>query len=254
MAEKLYHIHLSKDDLEGARYAILPGDPGRVEKIAAFLDNPKPLGCNREYNSWLGELNGKKVVVVSTGIGGPSAAICIEELNQLGVDTFLRIGTCGGMQMEVLAGDVVIVNGAIRQEGTSKEYLPIEYPAVADFDVTLALKRAAAELKIPNHTGIVQCKDSFYGQHSPERMPVSYELLDKWQAWIKGGALASEMETAALFTIAATLRARAGAAMLCVWNQERVAKGLSNDEQHDTEAAIRVVVEGVRKLIEEDNA
>lgn len=249
---KLYHINLSRRDIEGAKYAILPGDPGRVAKIAAFLDDARPLTSNREYTSYIGTLNGQKVLCVSTGIGGPSAAICVEELYQLGVRTFVRVGTCGGMQMNVMAGDSIVVTGAIRMEGTSKEYLPIEFPAIADLDVTLALRDSAKELGYPYHTGVVQCKDSFYGQHSPSRMPVSYELENKWQAWIRGGCLGSEMETAALFTVCSTLGARAGAVMLCVWNQERVDAGLDNDTQHDTERAIKIAVEGIRKLISEE--
>ncbi len=250
--EKLYHINLSARDIQGARYAILPGDPGRVRKIAAFFDNPTPLAQNREYTSYIGEIAGEKVLCVSTGIGGPSASIAVEELNQLGVDTFVRVGTCGGMQMDVLAGDNIVVTGAIRMEGTSKEYLPIEFPAVANLDVSVALRDAAKELGLRCHTGIVQCKDSFYGQHSPERMPVSYELLNKWQAWIRGGCLGSEMESAALFTVCSTLGARAGAVMLCVWNQERVNAGLPNDEEHDTESAIKIAVKGLEKLIIRD--
>ncbi len=247
--EKLYHINLSKEDIDGAKYAIIPGDPGRVEKIAAFLDDAKEIAFNREYKTFLGSLNGEKVVVMSTGIGGPSAAIAIEELFQLGVENFVRVGTSGAMQMNVKAGDLVVVTGAIRMEGTSKEYLPIEFPAVADLDITYALREAAKKLDYPYHTGVVQCKDSFYGQHSPARMPVSYELENKWQAWIKGGCLASEMESAALFTVCAALGAKAGAIMLCVWNQERVNAGYENETVHDTQLAIKVAVEAVRDLI-----
>lgn len=251
-SEKMYHINLSKADIEGAKYAILPGDPGRVPKIAAFFDNARQLSYNREYNSYIGELNGEKVLCVSTGIGGPSASICIEELNQLGVDTFIRVGTCGGMQMNVEAGDSIIVTGAIRMEGTSKEYLPIEFPAVANLDVSVALRDAAEKLGEKYHTGIVQCKDSFYGQHSPSRMPVSYELQNKWQAWIRGGCLGSEMESAALFTVSSALGARAGAVMLCIWNQERVDAGLPNDKNLNTEIAIKIAVEALKTLIEKD--
>lgn len=161
-----------------------------------------------------------KVSVTSTGIGGPSAAIAMEELAMSGADTFLRIGTCGGMQLDIKSGDVVIANGAIRMEGTSREYAPAEFPAVADVHVTYALMRAAEELKQTYHVGIVQCKDSFYGQHSPERMPVSYELLNKWEAWKRLGCLASEMESAALFVIASHLRVRAGPVSL-LWQTRR---------------------------------
>ena len=250
MEEKRYHINLSKSDIQCAKYAILPGDPDRVPKIAAFFDNPHKIGQKREYNSYIGELNGEKVLCVSTGIGGPSAAICIEELYQLGVTNFIRVGTSGGMQMNVKAGDVIVVNGAIRMEGTSKEYLPIEFPAVPDLDITCALRDAAKKLGYDYHVGVVQCKDSFYGQHAPQRMPVSYELENKWQAWIRGGCLASEMESAALFTVCSTLGAKAGAVMLCVWNQERAKAGLDRDEEHDTEKAIKTAIEAVKILIE----
>ena len=252
--ERLYHINLNEADIEGAKYAILPGDPGRVPKIAAFLENAHEVSFNREYRSFVGELNGEKVVVMSHGIGGASTAIAIEELRMLGVETFIRVGTSGGMQMQVAAGDIVIINGAIRAEGTSKEYLPIEFPAVADLDVTVALRDAAEKLGARYHVGVGQCKDSFYGQHDPERMPVSYELQNKWQAWIRGGCLVSEMESSTLFTVCSTLRARAGAVMLCVWNQERKAAGLPDEKEHDTEGPIKVAVEAIRLLIERDKA
>jgi len=252
MTEKLYHVQLSAQDIEGAAYAILPGDPGRVSKIASHLENARLLESNREYHSYLGELKGERVLVISTGIGGPSAAICIEELAMLGVHTMIRVGTCGGMQLDVLAGDIVVANAAIRMEGTSREYLPIEFPAISDFAVTCALKMEAEGQNLRHHIGVVHCKDSYYGQHSPMRMPVDYELINKWLAWIKGGALASEMETAALFSVSSTLRVRAGAVMLCVWNQERVLAGLPQQEVHDTEGAIRVAIGALKRLIGQD--
>jgi uridine phosphorylase len=245
-----YHIQLSKE--HAAKYAIIPGDPGRVEKIAAYLEDAKQVGNNREYNSYLGYLDGEKVLVVSTGIGGPSAAICVEELAKIGVDTFIRVGTCGGMQPEVAPGDVVISTGAIRQDGTSREYLPIEFPAVADFKVTNALYMAAEKLGYTNHVGVVQAKDSFYGQHSPESMPISSELLAKWDAWIKGGCLASEMEGATLFIVSAVRKLRAGAVFHCVWNQELAKSGMPKDRKEDTSCAIKTAVEALRILIKND--
>ena len=250
MMEALYHIGF--DDTHGAKYAILPGDPGRVEKIAAFLDNPRFFHQNREYTTWLGELEGRPVLVMSTGMGGPSTAIAVEELYMTGVRTFIRVGTCGGMQTEVMGGDVVIANAAIRMEGTTREYVPVEFPAVADIEVTNALIRAAKKLDFTYHAGVVQCKDSFYGQHNPDRMPAGYELKQKWDAWIKAGCLASEMESATLFVVAQVLRARAGCVLSTVWNQERARQGLSNPECHDPERAIRVAVEAVRQLMKEE--
>lgn len=185
--EKMYHVGF--DDSHGAKYAILPGDPGRVEKIAGFLDNPRFHCQNREYTTWLGEVEGEKVLAMSTGMGGPSTAIGVEELYQTGVRTFIRIGTCGGMATPVMGGDLVVANAAIRMEGTSKEYVPIEFPAVSNIDVTNALVAAGKGLGVATHCGVVQCKDSFYGQHSPERMPVGEELMGKWRSWIMAGCL-----------------------------------------------------------------
>ncbi len=248
--EPLYHIGI--DDSHGARYVILPGDPGRVEKIAAFLDNPRFLHQNREYTTYIGQLDGENVLVMSTGMGGPSTAICVEELFQTGVTTFVRIGTCGGMATPVMGGDLVVANASIRMEGTTREYVPIEFPAVSNLEVTNALVQAGRSLGANTHVGVVQCKDSFYGQHSPQRMPCGTELLEKWQAWIMAGCLASEMESAALFIVAQILGARAGCVLNVVWNQERKRQGLSDPHCHDTTLAVRAAVEGIRLLIAQD--
>ena len=250
--EKQYHIKLSSEDI--GKYVILPGDPGRCKEIAKYFDEPKFVTSNREYTTYTGTILGEKVSVTSTGIGGPSAAIAMEELVRCGADTFVRIGTCGGMQPEVKSGDIVIATGSIRMEGTSKEYAPIEYPAVASLEVTNALVQAAKEDGCIWHTGVVQSKDAFYGQHEPEAMPVGYELLNKWEAWKKMGCLASEMESAALFIVAGKLRVRAGACFLVMANQEREKLGLANPVVHDTDMAIQVAVEAVRKLIREDSS
>lgn len=211
------------------------------------------MADNREYVTYTGYLDGVKVSVTSTGIGGPSASIAMEELVMSGADTFIRIGTCGGMQTDVKSGDVVIASGAIRMEGTSREYAPIEFPAVADISAVNALIESAKELKQDYHVGIVQCKDSFYGQHSPETKPVGYELLNKWEAWKKLGCLASEMESAALFVVASSLRVRVGSCFLVVANQEREKEGLDNPVVHDTDMAVRVAVNALRRLIREDS-
>ncbi len=247
MSEREYHIQLTKED--GAKYAILPGDPGRTEKIAAYLDNPKEIMFNREFRTFSGYLEGEKVLVVSTGIGAPSAAICVEELAHIGVDTFIRIGTCGGMQLDVNPGDLVIASGAIRMDGTTREYLPLEFPAVADVDVTCALRDAAKKLNIPYHTGVVQAKDSFYSQHDPDSMGVSDELKSKWKAWIKGGCLASEMESGALFIVSSVRRLHAGAVFHVVWNQEQAGSGMPTERVEDTDGAVRTAVEAIRILI-----
>lgn len=250
MVEPSYHIALSAG--HGARYALLPGDPGRVEVIARHLDEAHFVCQNREYTTWMGTLEGERVLVMSTGMGGPSTAIGVEELVRTGVDTFIRIGTCGGMAEPVIGGDVVVATGAIRMEGTTREYVPIEYPAVPDLDVTYELVQAAGRVGARCHAGVVQCKDSFYGQHDPSRMPVGYELEQKWRAWIAAGCLASEMESAALFIVCATLRARAGSVFSVVWNQERARMGLSNPEVHDVTPAIDTAVEALRAIIRKD--
>jgi len=149
---KQYHIGVGKDDI--GHYVILPGDPGRCEEIAKYFDNPQKVGQNREYTTYTGYLNGEKVSVMSTGIGGPSASIAIEELVDLGAHTFIRVGTCGGMQLDVESGDVVIATASIRAEGTSREYAPIEFPAVANLDVTNALIQASKNLKQRWHAGV----------------------------------------------------------------------------------------------------
>ena len=247
---KQYHFQVGKGDV--GRYVIMPGDPKRCAKIAQYFDDARLVADSREYVTYTGYLDGEMVSVTSTGIGGPSAAIAMEELVMSGADTFIRIGTCGGMQTEVMSGDVVIATGAIRMEGTSREYAPVEYPAVADYQLVNALVAGAKTLEQRYHVGVVQCKDSFYGQHSPETKPVSYELLHKWEAWKRLGCLASEMESAALFVVADSLHVRAGSCFLVVANQEREREGLANPVVHDTDMAIRVSVEAIRNLIAAD--
>ena len=245
-----YHIRCKEGDV--GRYCFLPGDPGRCEAIAQHFDNPVHVGMNREYNIYTGTLLGEKVSVCSTGIGGPSAAIAMEELTAIGADTFIRVGTCGGIDLNVLPGDVVVATGAIRFEHTSFEYAPSEFPSVPDFDVTLALREASLALGYRTHTGVVQCKDSFYGQHSPEKSPVSYELLQKWESWKRLGVKASEMESAALFVVAAALGVRCGSCFHAVWNQEREKLGMQMPMTEDTSGAIRVGIEAVKRLIAQD--
>lgn len=245
-----FHIHCKEGDV--GRYCFLPGDPGRCQDIAKYFDNPVHVGMNREYNIYTGYLLGEKVSVCSTGIGGPSAAIAMEELSNIGADTFVRIGTCGGIAMDVQAGDVVVATGAVRFEHTSFEYAPSEFPAVPDFDITAALQSAGEKLGFRTHTGVVQCKDSFYGQHSPEKSPVSYELLQKWESWKRLGVKASEMESAALFVVAAALGVRCGSCFHVVWNQEREKAGLFQPLVEDTDGAIRVGIEAMKTIITQD--
>ena len=247
-----FHIHCRPGDV--GRYVFLPGDPGRCESIAQHFDNPVHIGMNREYNIYTGYLCGEKVSVCSTGIGGPSASIAMEELAAIGADTFIRIGTCGGIDLDVCSGDVVVATGAIRYEHTSMEYAPIEFPAVPDFTVTAALKAASEELGFTTHTGVVQCKDAFYGQHCPEKSPVYYDLQQKWESWKRLGVKASEMESAALFVVASALKVRCGSCFHVVWNQEREKLGISSEMSENTSAAIQVGIEAMKRLILADKA
>ena len=248
--EKQFHIHCVPGDV--GRYCILPGDPGRVSAIAALFDDARQVACNREYNVWTGTLLGEKVTACSTGIGGPSAAIAMEELHKCGADTFLRTGTCGGIDLAVQSGDIVVATGAVRYEHTSLEYAPIEFPAVPDLEATNCLVQAARALGLPCHTGVVQCKDSFYGQPSPEASPVSYELKHKWESWKRLGVKASEMESAALFVVAAALGCRCASCFHVIWNQEREAAGLDQKMSEDTSRSVQVAVEALKLLIRQD--
>lgn len=237
-----YHIQCRAADI--GRYVLLPGDPGRVETIAARLDNAVCVGRNREFVTYTGTLNGVPVSVCSTGIGGPSAAIALEELAALGAHTFIRVGTCGGIAETVRGGDVVIASAACRQEGTTREYAPLHYPAAADYAVLRALVDSAETLQITHHVGVVQSKDSFYGQHDPERMPIADELVGYWRAWKRLGVLASEMETAALYVVGASLGVRVGSVLQTVWNQETGGTGAAVNR----EAAIDVAVEAMGRM------
>lgn len=242
-----YHVGLGPGDV--GRYVILTGDPQRCRKIAQYFDDAQFVAESREFVTYTGMLDGVKVSVASTGIGGPSASIALEELCNCGAEVFIRVGTCGGMQDDVCGGDIAIATGAVRMEGTSREYAPIEYPAVPDLEVTNAIVEAAKKHEAHYHVGIVQSKDSFYGQHQPEKHPVSYELQNKWNAWIAMGCIASEMESAALFIVGGYRRVKVGALFLVVANQERAKKKLQNIQVHDPDLAIRVAVDALRVLI-----
>ena len=250
-------FHLKVTDEQVGRYVILPGDPGRVEKIARYLDNPKHIVSNREYTTYTGTLLGEKVSVVSTGIGGPSAAIAVEELIMSGAHTFIRVGTSGGIDLKVAGGDLIVASGAIRGDGTSKEYIPEEYPAVPDYEVLNALKTAGDKLssgEIGNncHVGVIQSKDSFYGEIEPEKMPIAEHLVNRWAAYVRCGCLTSEMEAATIFSVAIARHVRAGAVLTALWNVERTKAGLPDPVCESSERAIQCAVEAIKLLIESD--
>ncbi len=252
--QKQFHVPVAPGEIGG--YCILPGAPERCEQIAAYLQQPEHIGQNREFNVWNGMLDGEKVTVCSTGIGGPSTAIAVEELAACGAHTLIRVGTCGGIALSVKSGDVVIASAAIRQDGTSHEYAPSEFPAVGNAEVLFALMQAAKQAGYSYHAGVVQSKDAFYGQHAPQKMPTSAVLLEKWNAWKALGTLASEMEASTLYTVGAARGLRTGSVFHVIWNQERFAAGLDTDaaEDHNTEKAIRTAIDAIRLLIRQSGS
>lgn len=238
---KMYHIQLKEGDV--GRYVLLPGDPFRTDLIASYFDDAKLVAHNREHKTWTGYLNGVKVSVTSTGMGCPSAAIALEELIKIGADTFIRVGTagrvCDAAFDETLDG--VINTAAVRDEGTTIHYIPIEYPAIADRHVVEALVKAAADLGYNYAEGITQSKDSFYGQHEPFNMPAESRLKERWEAWRRGNVMTSEMEAAAIFVISSIRKCRAGAVM-------------SFGDKGNIRQTIEVACEAIKNLIELDNA
>jgi uridine phosphorylase len=252
VTERQHHIDVAPGEV--GRYVFLPGDPGRCEPIAQLFDEPKLVAQNREYVTWTGYLDGEKVSVTSTGIGCPSAAIAMEELVKVGADTFVRVGTSGSMQTHIQPGDLGVIQAAIRDEGTSSHYLPIEFPAVADLELTRSLAVGARSLGKTVHVGISQSKDSFYGQHEPGRMPVAHRLQERWSAWMAGGAICSEMEAAALYIVAATLHVRASGIMMIMGHPDQ--SPMTDDEmaKGSLDNLLPAAIAGMREQIAQDRA
>ena len=207
--EQVKHLPIKFGEV--ARYVIVPGDPNRVPVIAESLENVTNQGQNREFNAYKGTHKGIEVSVVSTGIGCPSTAIAVEELSHIGAEVFIRIGTSGSVDKSAKKGDIFIATAAVRDDGTSKQYIPIEFPAIASHNVVSNLIKASKNLNIDSKVGICQSKDSFFGETEPERMPVAPYLDFKWKSWQEGGVGASEMEAATLFTLSQIKRIEAGA-------------------------------------------
>ncbi len=251
--EKTLHIKLNSEDV--GKYAIVPGDPARCELIAKYLDNPRKIQQNREHTTYEGYLEGEKVVVTSTGMGGPSTAICIEELYKCGVDTFIRIGTCASTSLKVSKGDIVVVNGAIRMEGTGLHYLPMEFPAVPTYSLLKKLVEISLGMNYNTIVGLTITKDSFYTQIEPETKPVSYELVNKWNSYVKGGAICTAMEEATLFLVGASLGARTASVLVSATDYDnKVSSNISSKVYpvNYIDKAIKVGVETLRKVILED--
>ncbi len=247
-----YHVNLLAGEV--GRYVFLPGDPGRCEPIARLFDEPRFVTSHREYTTWSGYLDGELVSVTSTGIGGPSAAIAMEELVKVGADTFVRVGTSGSMQPDIAPGTIGVIQAAIRDEGTSLHYLPVEFPAVADLEVTQALATGARSTGKQVRVGVSQSKDSFYGQHEPGRMPVARRLQDRWAAWMAGGAICSEMEAAALYIVAATLGVRAGAVAMILGHHDMAPMTPAEQEVSSVENLLPAAIAGMRELIANDRS
>lgn len=247
VGERVYHVRCRRGEV--GRYVLMPGDPGRCELIASHFEDAVRVAEHREYVTFTGKLDGVIVSVTSTGIGCPSTAIAVEELRALGCDTFIRVGTSGAMQEHITPGDIIIGTAAIRDEGTTLHYMPIEFPAVADMTVTQALVEGAKKCGVRYHVGIVHSKDSFYGEVEPQRMPVRDRLMSRWEAWVKGGAVASEMEAAALFIVSSVLGARAGCVLLAAANVEHSKRAGKFTIIEDVSTLIKVAIEGLRILI-----
>lgn len=251
--KKMMHIGISTGDV--GRYVFLPGSPERTEKIARYFENPQEIAYNREFRTWVGTLDGEPVAVTSTGVGGPSAAIAVEELFQCGADTMMRVGSCASVSPKVSMGDIVVPGGAIRMEGVGCHYLPMEFPAVPSFELMKALEEAARELGFPCDTGVTITKASFYSQTAPETKPVAEELIYRWNAYVRGGATNTSMECAPLFLIGASLGIRTASVMVSATNCK------AYDEQSRTQPlknledrAIQVAIAGMRKIIRQDRA
>jgi uridine phosphorylase len=242
MSDLQHHLNIQRGDV--GRYVLLPGDPGRCEPIAALFDDPRHVATNREYVTYTGTLEGVPVSVVSTGIGCPSTAIAVEELIKAGADTFIRVGTSGSIQTDTPSGHLAIVTAAIRDEGTTSHYLPIEFPAIAHPQIVDALSSAARTMGAETLRGVSQSKDSFYGEVEPDRMPMASRLKDRWLAWRKGGAICSEMEASALFILSAIYGARAGGVMHMM--------GVGPDSDPGREKLLSTAAEALRVLIRQD--
>lgn len=209
--EMQYHVELEPGDV--ADSVLLPGDPERVDKITPLWDDHEEVAHHREYRTATGNFDDAPISVTSTGIGSPSAAIALEELARVGADTFIRVGSCGAIQPEMEVGDLVITRGAVRQEGTSKEYVREDYPAVADEEVVSALIAAAERLGHDYHVGLTMSADSFYAGQGREgfegfEAAGSEDLVADLK---EANVLNIEMETAAICTLANIYGLRAGA-------------------------------------------
>jgi uridine phosphorylase len=247
VTEKKYHVGLGRGDV--GEYVLVPGDPFRTPLIAKYLDDAREVAFSREYRTFTGKLGGTTVSAMSTGMGGPSVAIAIEELNELGVHTFLRVGTCGAAQPEIKMGDLVIGIGAVRTEGTSNGYVPAEYPAVASLDMTNALVEAAEASGAPYHVGLLRSVDALYSDLMPDKMPRPH-IREELEMWSRAGVLSNDMESSTLFIVARLRKLRAATINLCV--DELGAGEIHHLDPSYMDRMLKVAVDALRRLIVRD--
>lgn len=248
--QKTMHLDITSDQI--GRYVFLPGSVERAALIAEHFDNPVKVAHKREFLTYTGTLDGVLVTVTSTGIGGPSACIAIEELYSCGAHTMMRIGSAASTSPKVKIGDVVIPNGAVRMEGTGNHYLPYEFPAVPDFEMLKALESAAVKLGYPYNVGVTITKDSYYTEAEPETKPVYEELTYKWDSYVKGGATNTSMECAVLFLIGASLGIRTSSVMISATNFGEYSNDAADYPSGWEQRAIEVGIEAMREMIRKD--
>jgi uridine phosphorylase len=246
--QKKYHVGLGPGDV--GKYVLVPGDPGRTPMIAKFLDNAKEIAFSREYRTFTGSIDGVPVSAISSGMGGPSVAIAVEELGELGVHTFLRVGTCGASQPEIKMGDLVIAIGSVRSEGTPNGYVPLEYPAVASLDVVNALVEAAKAEGVRHHIGIIRSVDALYSDLVPDRMPRPARIREELELWSRAGVLSNDMESSTLFVVSRLRKLRAGTINLCVG--ELGAGEIHHLDPSYMDRMLKVAVDALRRLIKKD--
>lgn len=248
--KKTMHLAIRKGDVGG--YVLLPGSPERAEMLAAYLDDVKDVAYFREYHTFTGKLDGVLVSVTSSGMGGPSVAIAVEELKECGAHTIIRVGTCESLNAAVRVGEVVIPNGSVRMEGVAQQYSPVEYPAVPDMTVLQALAEAASQEQIPFHIGVDVTKACFSSQYFPKKPPFM-ETAMKWEAYRAGNALCADMGCAPFFASAGAVRVRAGAVLGVAFEDACYNDDLAAWPEISEKLACRTAVAAMKALIGRDN-
>jgi uridine phosphorylase len=246
--QRKYHVGLAPGEVGG--YVLMPGDPFRTALIAQYLEGAEEKAFSREYRTFTGTVAGVPVSTCSSGIGGPSAAIAVEELSELGAHTFLRVGTCGAAQPGIKLGELVIATGSVRSEGTPNGYVPVEFPAVASIDIVAACREAAAAAGAGAHLGIIRSVDALYSDLIPASMPRREDLEHELEVWARAGVVANDMESATILVVSAVRKLRAGVILLVV--DELGAGEIHHLHPSHMDRMLRVAVDAIRRLIERD--